>query len=190
MKRIIIFLILVFLSSCDLLTTRTPQLPDKPANSNVPATTPDILFQNLKSSIEQKVLDNYMVCFVDTSFLKKRFKFIAASGSSSQYPSLSNWTLESERQYFRWQKAIAQAGSSITLTLSNPSNTQFSDSAVYVYDYDLSLMANDQSISGDYKGTSRFTIYVDSNGEWVIVRWEDLRTSSGQTWSDLKGRSY
>ncbi|MCL4550048.1 MAG: hypothetical protein M1495_15935 [Bacteroidetes bacterium] len=190
MKSVPIILLLFLVSACDLFTARSPEQPDTPANSNVPATSPDILFQNLKSSIEQKVLDNYMVCFVDSSFLKKKFKFIAASGSMSQYPTLSNWTLESERQYFKWQKAIAQAGNSITLTLSNAFNTQFGDSAVYQFDYDLSLKANDQTISGDYIGTAQFKIFLDSRNQWVIVQWEDLRKSSGQTWSDLKGRSY
>ena len=190
MKCVSIILLLFLVSACDLFTARSPEQPDTPANSNVPATSPDILFQNLKSSIEQKVLDNYMVCFVDSSFLKKKFKFIAASGPGSQYPTLSNWTLESERQYFKWQKAISQAGNSITLTLSNPFNTQYGDSAIYQFDYDLSLKANDQNISGNYKGTARFKIFVDSRQQYVIVEWDDLRTSSGQTWSDLKGRSY
>lgn len=190
MKSVSIILLLFLVSACDLFTSRSPEQPDTPANNNVPATSPDILFQNLKSSIEQKVLDNYMVCFVDSSFLKKKFKFIAASGSMSQYPTLSNWTLESERQYFKWQKAISQSGSSIALTLSNPFNTQFGDSAVYQYDYDLSLQANDPSISGDYIGTAQFKIFLDPRNQWVIVQWEDLRKSSGQTWSDLKGRSY
>ncbi len=190
MKSIIIFLMLLFMNSCDLFTTRSPEQPDTPANSNIQATSPDILFQNLKSSIEQKVLDNYMACFVDSAFLKKKFKFIAALGSASQYPTLSNWTLESERQYFRWQKAISQSGNSVTLTLANQSNIQYGDSAVYQFDYDLLLKANDQTISGDYIGTAQFKIFRDSRYQWVIVQWEDLRKNSGLTWSDLKGRSY
>lgn len=190
MKKTLIFSLLILVGGCDLFTTRAPQQPDTPANASIPATSPDILFQNFKSSIEQKVLDNYIVCFVDSAFLKKKFRFTAASGSGSQFPTLNTWTLESERQYFKWQKAIAQAGNSVTLTLSNPFNTQFGDSAVYQFDYDLSLKANDQTISGDYVGTSQFKIFLDSRNQWVIVQWEDLRKSSGQTWSDLKGRSY
>jgi len=190
MKTTVTLLLVILVSGCDLFTTRSPEQPDTPANSIVPAFSPKILFENLKSSIEQKVLDNYMACFVDSSFLNRKFKFIAASGSVSQYPTLNNWTLESERQYFRWQKAISQSGSSVTLTLSNSFNTQFGDSAEYQFDYDLSLSANDQAISGNYVGIVRFKIFLDSRKQWVIVQWEDSRKSSGQTWSDLKGRSY
>ncbi len=190
MKKLIFILAVVSLSACDLFTTRTPQDPVAPATNNVPATSPDILFNNFSSALEGKVLDNYMACFVDSSYLKKRFRFIASSGSTSQFPALASWNLDAERQFFRNLKSIASDGNSITLALSNPVNTQFGDSAVYQYDYTLSLLAADKTVSGTYQGTALFKIFLDSRNQWVIVQWEDSRKNNIQSWSDLKGRIY
>ncbi len=190
MKKIVFILALITLGGCDLFTTRTPQTPVAPATSYVPATSPDILFNNFTSALQDKVLDNYMACFVDSSFLKKRFRFVASSGSSSQFPVLTSWNLDAEKQYFRNMKSIASDGNSVTLSLSNQINTQFGDSAVYQYDYTLSLLAADKTVSGAYEGTALFKIFLDSRNQWVIVQWEDSRKNNEQSWSDLKGRIY
>jgi hypothetical protein len=188
MKRLILLIIIFALTSCDLFTTRTPENPTTSATTTIPATTPAILFSNFKSSIEDKVLDNYMACFVDSAFLKSKYRFIASSGSGSSYSVLNSWSLEAEKQYFRNMKAIASEGSSITLNLSNQINTQFGDSAVYQFDYTLSLLSADKNITGDYQGTSQFKIFLDSRNQWVIVQWEDSRKKNEPSWSDLKGR--
>lgn len=190
MKKIIITLLLIGLTSCDLLTTRNPEKPDTLANNNIPATSPNILFSNLKSSLEEKVLDNYMICFVDSSFSKKKFRLIPSSGSTSQFPVLNNWSLESERQYFKNQKAISKEGKSISFNLSNQFNTQFGDSAVYQFDYELTLQTNDLTIGGAYKGTAQFKIARDSRNQWVIFEINDFKKNDFQSWSELKGRLY
>lgn len=190
MKKIITALLMFSLISCDLLTTRDPEKPNTAGNSNIPATTPDILFSNFISSIQDKILENYLVCFIDPSFSNKKYKFIASAGSVSQYPVLIGWNIDSERQYFKNFKAIAKSGQSISLTLSNGNNTQLGDSAVYQYDYSLSFLANDQTVSGDYKGSVQFKIYLDSRNQWVIGEWFDLRKDNFSSWSELKGRLY
>ncbi|MEW6702546.1 MAG: hypothetical protein AB1298_07490, partial [Bacteroidota bacterium] len=137
-----------------------------------------------------KVLENYIFCFVDQSFLKKDYKFFPSAGSAAQFPVLNNWGLESEKQYFRYQKAKSKPGKSITLNLSNQFQTQFGDSALYQFDYNLSLQSDDQTISSDYKGTAQFKIFLDQRKQWVIVEWSDLRIGNLKSWSELKGRSY
>lgn len=188
MKKIIFFLFFLSLTSCDLLTTRNAEQPDTLANSNIPATSPDILFQNLKSSLEEKVLENYMQCFVDSSYSKKKFRFIPSSGSISQFPVLANWNLESERQYFKNQKTISKQGNSITFILTNQFNTQFGDSAVYQFDYKLNISVNDQTINGECQGTMQFKISLDSRNQWMIVEMDDFKKNSFQSWSELRGR--
>ena len=190
MKKIIIAFLMFSLISCDLLTTREPEQPNTAGNSNIPATSPDILFNNFISSIQNKILENYLACFIDPSFSNKKYKFIASAGSVSQYPALIGWNIDSERQYFQIMKAKAKDGQSITLTLSNGNNTQLGDSAVYQYDYSLSFLANDQTISGEYKGSVQFKIYLDSRNQWVIGEWYDLRKDNYSSWSELKGRLY
>lgn len=188
--RYIIIILLFGLSSCDLFSTRQPELPTTSSNSQIPATTPDILFSNFTSSIEEKVLDNYLTCFADPAFSNKKFAFIASAAVSVQFPVLSSWGIESERQYFNNLKTISLTGNSITLALSNQINTPLGDSAVYQVDYSLTINTKDQSVTGDYKGTAQFKIYLDKRNQWVIGTWEDIRKSEQKSWSDLKGRLY
>ncbi len=189
--RYLILIIMMLLSGCDLLTTRTPEKPVSPRTNFIPATTPPILFSNLKFSLEEKVLENYLSCFVDTAFLKKKFVFTPSSGSVSQYSSLINWNLEAERQFFNNLVAIIKKGYPITLKLTNELSTPLgSDSAVYHYDYDLTIPTEDKTIPNEYIGSAQFKIYNDSRNQWVIAEWQDIKKENNPSWSELKGRLY
>jgi len=114
MKKYISFLLILFLVSCDLFTTRTPELPDTAAQTNIAATNPDSLFKNFQTSIEKGILQNYISCFVDTSFLKRKFKFIPSSGSVTQYPILNGWNFDAEKQYFQNEIIKTLSGTTVT----------------------------------------------------------------------------
>ncbi len=173
-----------------MFLTRTPEPPDSPSISIIPATTPDILFRNFKLSIEEKILENYLSCFVDQSFLNKKYFFISSAGSASQFPVLVAWGIEAERQYFISMKSRSLPGRTIILTLYNQVNTPHGDSAIYQLDYSISIASKDQNINGEYKGSAQFKIYRDSRQQWVIVQWDDIRKNDVRSWSDLKGRLY
>ncbi len=190
MKYIAFIMLLVSFYSCGLFSTREPELPTAASNSQIPASTPDILFGNFKTSIEAKILDNYLSCFADPSFSTKKFAFVASAAAAVQFPVLNNWGIEAERQYFNNLKTISLAGNSITLSLTNKVNTPLGDSSIYQVDYALNVITKDQSITGDYKGTAQFKIYLDRRNQWVIGTWEDIRKSEQKSWSDLKGRLY
>ncbi len=188
-KRFIhITIISALLISCDIFTTRNPEEPNKPGSSFLAATSPEILFNNFKSSVEEKIIENYISCFVDTSFLKKKFIFIPASGSSSQYPVLSNWTIREERQYFINLISKLPQGKNINLLMENTQKYLFGDSAVYYYDYSLTVTSSNQLIGGTYKGTAQFKIF-NSKDQWSIVEWQDIKKENFLCWSDLKGRT-
>lgn len=190
MKYILSIVLLFILTSCDLFSTRDPELPTTASTTQIPATTPDILFSNLKSSIEDKVLDNYLGCFADQAYTSKKYYFTASAGAFAQFPVLSNWGLEAERQYFNNLNTISLTGKSVTLTFSNQFNTPLGDSAVYQLDYSLNVKTKDQSITGEYSGSAQFKIYLDKRNQWVIGNWEDIRKNNLKSWSDLKGRLY
>ena len=193
MKRIILIIsILSFavMYSCDMFTTRDPQQPQATSSNFIAATTPEILFQNLKSSVEEKVIENYMACFVDSSYLKRSFNFIPAGGVITQYPVLNTWSLQAERQYFNNLKTNLQQSSKITLNYSQNQLTPLGDSAIYVVDYELTVNTSNSSISGLYQGSSQFKIFLDSRNQWVIVDWEDIKKDDLSCWSELKGRTY
>jgi hypothetical protein len=190
MKKYISLLLMVFLVSCDLFTTRTPELPNTSAQTNIAATNPDSLFKNFQSSIQQGILENYVSCLVDTSFLKRKFKFIPSPGSVTQYPVLNGWNIDAEKHYFQNQKIKTLSDTKIVFDFSNQLNTQFGDSADYQFDYSLSITSSDQNINGTYTGSAEFMVLRDTRNQWVIVSWSDLRKNNAVSWSDLKGRLY
>jgi len=189
MKKYLIILT-IFLFSCDLLTTRDPENPDTQRTSYLPATTPDILFMNLKNSLKEKILDNYMASFVNSSFTNQKFVFQSASESISLYPTLTNWDISSEQQYFSNLIISTKEGVPIILDLQNEIKNTTGDSAVYQYDYIISLTPINESIQSSYRGNMKININLDSRSQWVISRWEDFKSGDNPTWSDLKGSLY
>ena len=189
-KRAIFILILLLISGCDLLTTRDAELPDTQRTSYLPATKPDILFLNIKNSLKEKVLENYMASFVDISFSPQPFIFIPSSESVASFPGLAEWNLQSEQQYFSNLLVGTKDDIPIILDLQNEIKSNMGDSAIYQYDYILSLTPNNENLSTSYRGNLKFYIYLDSRNQWVISRWEDLKVGNNPTWSILKGALY
>ncbi|MEG8947052.1 hypothetical protein [Rosettibacter firmus] len=182
-------LLTIILISCDIFTTRSPEVPDRPSSNFLAATSPEILFNNFKSSIEEKVVENYIACFVDTSYLKKKYNFIPAVGSTALYPILNNWSINEEKQYFLNLVSKLQQGKNIELKLTNTQKNIFGDSAIYYFDYELIINSNNQLIGGTFKGTAQFKIFSDNREQWSIVEWQDIKKENYLCWSDLKGRT-
>lgn len=188
MKLLLVILLAYVMISCDLLDTREPEKPDAPRTNFITPTTPDLLFQNLSESLKEKVVENYMSCFVDESFLETKYKFIPSAGSIAQFNILADWDLNSERQYFNNLQSATQTGVPIILQLLNEINQPYGDSAVYQYDYILSIPLEGESVT--YQGSAQFNIRVDSRNYWVITEWEDTKKENSPSWSELKGRYY
>jgi len=190
MKKVIFILILFLFSGCDVLETRDAELPDTQRKSYLPATTPDILFLNIKNSLKEKILENYMASFVDNSFSPKPFIFIPSSESVASFPGLATWDLQSEQQYFNNLIVGTKDNIPIILDLQNEIKSNMGDSAIYQYDYILSLTPNNENLSSSYRGNLKFYINLDSRNQWVISRWEDIKVGDNPTWSALKGALY
>lgn len=192
MKKKIIYIVSLslILVSCDLITTRNPEDPDKLGSTNVPATSPQVLIRNLKSSMEEKISENYIACLVDSSFLRKKFQFIPAAGSITQYPVLNIWNISSERQYFNNLKSNLSQGANISLQIMSEVHTPMGDSAIYSFDYTLQITSNNLTFAGQYSGSVHLKVFLDSRNQWVIVDWQDIKKENLLCWSDLKGRTY
>ena len=190
MKKVIFILILFFFSGCDVLETRDAELPDTQRKSCLPATTPDLLFLNLENSLKEKILENYMANFVDNSFSQLPFIFIPSSESVASFPGLATWDLQSEQQYFNNLIVGTKDNIPIILDLQNEIKSSMGDSAIYQYDYILSLTPNNENLSSSYRGNVKFNIYLDSRNQWVVSRWEDIKIGDNPTWSVLKGALY
>jgi len=189
--RFFIFIILIFaIAGCDIFKTREPENPVQSRNTWIPATTIEVLIDNLKNALSDKSTENYLRCFVDSSITGKTFEFIPSSESFANYSVIfMNWRLQSERIYFENVKSKLRDGGGITLSLFNEERgTIQGDSVNYSADYLLIVDHTVENLPKEFQGHLQFTLYRDVRGEWSILRWKDIKKTESLTWSDLKGR--
>ncbi len=191
MKKIILLITALFISSCDLFMTRDAESPDKPRTDFQTAFTPEILDSNLVTSFKYKDLEIYLSCLSDPSFTNKVFSFSPSSEALSQFPALGdNWSRTNESQYFRNLIVKVSGDLPITLSLSNTSSSIHGDSITYVASYSLSVPFTDVTIPSNYQGDLIFGLIKDSRSVWSIYSWQDIKRGDSPSWSELKGRFY
>lgn len=191
MKYVSLILLLSFsFFGCELFTTRDPEEPDTARSNFQVATTPEILIQNLIDAFQDKNAENYIYCFVDSSFSVKQFSFQPSASAGSQYPFLKNWNLRDEKQYFINLTNSISGSSSIVLSFTEDEKSIFGDSLTYFATYGLNIPTSDDQLPKHYQGKLSFTIVRDSRSQWVITTWQDVQSGSDYSWSDLKGRYY
>jgi hypothetical protein len=190
MKRIFFLLLSLMFLRCDLFDTRPAEDPTASKSNFRPAVTREILIENLINSFRDKNVDNYIACFSDTNFTNKSFSFSPSGAAASQFPSLAEgWGLEDEREYFR--NAVSKVGDvlPISLLLANESASQLgSDSILYSASYALDVPNNDNELPDSYAGELSFKIVLDRQSVWSVYFWQDVKSSSAPSWSELKGR--
>lgn len=187
LRIIVIVAFAIAFSSCDMFSTRPSEEPESPRTNYNIATTPDILIQNLKDSFRDKVPENYLACFIDSSFSDKNFVFLPSAESISRYPFLTDWSLQGERSYFINLVNSVDRNSPIILSFEREEKNFSGDSTIYSSQYSLSIPVIDDQRPKYYQGELRFTMIRDSRLQWVIYRWEDIKDKDFLSWSDLKG---
>lgn len=171
---------------CSLFGLRDVETPTESRSHFDPPVTPYIVISNLIYAINEKDVNNYLKCFVDTSYTTKRFVYTADITSQIQYPIFSNWTLSNEKTYFN--NLLSLTGSNFSyLYLSNENWNNYSDSAVYDADYLLRFDHQKTNVATALNGKLRFIIVIDSKNLWSISRWTDIKlVDTDTTWSVLK----
>lgn len=194
MKKIFFLtIILLPLSACDLFTTRNAENPDQTRSNFQPPVEPAIVIENLKSSLSDKNVQNYIACFVDTIFADQTYNFSASSEAISLYQIfVQGWGLNEERRYFSSVTNRVPVDFPISLSLSNENYSSLSgDSLVYSATYSLNLpVSSSDPIPQNYAGNLQFNMLRDSRSEWVIYYWKDTKSESLPSWSELKGSFY
>jgi hypothetical protein len=176
-------------AGCDLFSTRDPEPPDSGGSSFIPATTADIVIQNLKGAIAEKNAVNYLRCFVDTLNSSRSFTFIPTASAAGRYAAaFSSWSLASERAYFSSLVAQTPASGVPLLTVNGAFVVQASDSAVYESEYTLYFPHGISGAPETTRGHVQFVITIDRNSIWGITRWTDNPLGTDASWSELKGR--
>jgi len=184
------FFTLLALSGCNIFQTRTPQPPQQSQSNFIPATSPDIVIENLKNAIAEKDVENYLNCLSDTSFGGKVFSFEPPPDVKRQYSIFTNWDRNSERAYFNNLVVQSSATSSPALTLSSDNLVgPIGDSATYTADYNLIWPNKVPAAPQGVQGSLQFYLGADNNQNWSIHRWVDLRIADSlKTWSDMKAQ--
>lgn len=176
---------------CDIFNTRDAEKPTQPRSDFQPAVAVDTLIKNLVNSLKDKDVINYLACLSDTSFTNKKFHFSPSSEAASIYPTLIDWNLSSEEQYFKNMSIKVSSTSQIQLILNESSRNITGDSTIYTASYELKLPfvnSSSEIIWQIYKGTLTFGMIRDNiRSVWSIYYWRDNKTGSEPSWSDLKG---
>jgi hypothetical protein len=174
-------------ASCDLLKTRDSETPDGGNTANPPATSPQMVIDNLTSSFANKNVNDYDKLFADTGSVKKQYIFVPTQKAAGNYSAFfSHWTRDSELNYFRKAMASVSVAFAPAVSFSGTTLTNFqADSALYAADYSFFLS------STTYLGHAQFYMIPNKNtGTWTIYRWEDQPSAKDSTlsWSDMKGQ--
>jgi hypothetical protein len=184
-------LIFLFLYGCEVFTSREAELPEQPRSNYQVATSIDLLMQNFTNSLLDKNTQNYLSCFTDSSFSKKKFVFIPSAESISQFPILiQNWNKHNEEHYFNNLCSKLSQDVGITIVFTNISMNPQGDSAFYSANYSLAVPHKDIVSPKFFQGEIKLKLIRDSRLIWTIYSWQDLKNSSNSSWSELKGYFY
>ena len=185
----ILFVILAF-GGCDLLSTRDAEDPERSRSSFIIPTTPEQLFTNLRNSFSEKISNDYLNSFVDSSFSEISFSYSSSPQANFKYSVLSEWDLESEEKYFNnLINAVGNKGT-IILSLNLLETSIDGNSQSRSYNYSILVPLIDESIPELFEGIALFKVILDDNNQWVIAEWSDIENGDNPTWSELKGRFY
>jgi len=188
---LILILMTVSLNSCkNPFATREAEPPTEGRTSWQLPTDPIIVLQNMIAAIEEKNVENYMKCLVDSANL---FHF-----TPDQYQASTNagifeqWSLAQEQSYINKAFTAIPDDSTRSLKFSNAQRNEFPDSALIRVDYEIELhhiLAQTYPIIG--KGQVDF-VFIRRYGYWMITRWIDFETTVDPTatrvpsWSTIK----
>lgn len=188
MQRTAVILIALYfgisLYSCSL---RDAESPVTSRSTYYPPTTPELVTVNLMYSIIEKDKDNYMKCFVDTSYSLRRYTYEPDAVSGNQYPIFRNWNLSNEKSYYTSLLSLTNAGGTSNLFFSNSNLNSFGDTAFFDAEYLLHFDHQKTNVAKTLKGNIRLILSADSRNLWSIHRWKDIQvTSADTTWSVLR----
>ena len=191
MKNLVIILLLFSAVSCDIFETRDAESPDQSRSNFQPATSPEILIQNLIDSFADKNVVNYQNSFV-TGLSNRVFTFVPSSTALSRFQNLwQTWNIDAEVQYFNNMKTSVPDELPVLLSglsLSPESFSIFGDSLKYNSEYFISVpQSNSEPLI--FQGNLELSM-INVSTVWLVYFWKDNAIEDNPSWSDLKGSVY
>ncbi len=180
----------VILAGCaNPFSTREPEPPEQNASNFIPPSTPDIVFVNLQIAFQERNVENYIRSFVDSTRSTRKFVFVPDLGVAFNQPgTFEGWDLRDERRYLTQLFQATPGDSLLSLTFIEVSRNEGSTTADFTQNYIIQAhhLRQDKNIPVLYRGQAKFTLEVNTTGDWAIFRWEDISNDQDPSWSDLK----
>ena len=191
MKDLVIIVLLFAAVRCDIFETRDAEPPDQSRSNYQPATSPEILIQNLINSFVDKDVVNYQNTFV-TGLSNRVFTYVPSSTASSRFQNLwPTWNIDAEVQYFNNMKTSVPDDLPVLLSglsLSPESFSIFGDSLKYNSEYFISVpQINSEPLI--FQGSLELSM-INVSTVWLVYFWKDNAIEDNPSWSDLKGSVY
>jgi hypothetical protein len=177
--------------SCDLFTTRVAEDPNQGRSNFQQPYSAEIVIENLKNSLFDKNIQDYLSCFVDTVHTTKVFSFSASSEALALY-QMQDWGLAEEGIYINAVLNRLPQDNRISLSLTDTIFYNLGgDSLIYTSHYDLNVpFEQGNQIPIKYSGNLEFKMLRDTRSYWVIYYWKDTKSQTLPSWSELKGNFY
>lgn len=192
LKRISFLLFFqLFASGCGLFDVRDSEQPINPRSTSQFATSSDMLINNFITAVREMNADNYTSNFADSVNSGFSYVFSPSSNAALVYPVFSGvWGREEENRYFRNFITELSAERKIGITLTDSVVNRYGDSALFICKYYLTVPPSVNLPLLTYSGEMRLRMKVNKNLIWEVFHWEDYKTTSNPSWSDLKGEKY
>ena len=181
--RILIFIGLIGILTQGCFRTRAVEPPSSSSSDWVSPTDYEILLGNLKTSIAQRNIQNYLRCFNQDSL-----KFSPAAELLNDNETIwQNWSIQDEQTYLDnlFADLASPSGNTLSLTETDLQDVS-SDSLKYVGNYSMHINHNDTSLTRLFKGQIQLVIKINSFNEWEIHRWTDIEIYPDSSWSRVK----
>jgi len=193
-NNILIILLALTVTSCELFSTRTPEKPDNSGTGYIPPTSYDFVIENLKNSIKERNLNNYLLCLSDSSFTGiSQFEYISDPQTMAQFQGIfSEWDIKSEEKYYTSMVSSILEKTNPSLNFTDVEYQNFNDSIVFTGTYFLNLEFTNDLSENNYSGNSRIVLKNSSTGFWYITSWYDFQSDDKTlfTWSYLKSKYF
>jgi hypothetical protein len=185
--KILLPVLLISITGCDLFQTRDPQNPSEPKSSYRVPFEPAGVIDNLKNAFKDKNSNDYKMNFSTGMPLVDRNFFYVPSGNVLGFPS--DWAIDAEFQYFNNLITRTPQDIPITLSFTDEVYDVRADSAIYSAKYFISvpILNSEPKV---FEGSLKFTMTTDINAAWVIYFWEDIAIQNSKSWSELKIEFY
>jgi hypothetical protein len=176
------------LAGCNIFEPRPAEDPTVPGGQYPPATDASTVISNLRKSVEERSVQNYVLCFSDP-LAGRAFTFLPSSDGAAQYGSIfSAWSVTDEQDYFQNISARTTPTSASSLVLTERSRITSGDSVVVDADYVLTFEHTDPSLAKIARGSMQIALGHSNSNIWSIYRWADFKTTTDITWSVMKGK--